>query len=146
MQYFIYTNGSSVEQIIIRLNDSKNAEYFDYDGSWKKCDLSKLKLCGEVQEITESQFRKIQDNNYKYYFCKKREPKLLVRIFNEIYLEIYDENSNTWKKAPNSTWLSNILYDGDSDFEEINAKDAFIYKNSIIEKNINNENNKKMTR
>ena len=96
MQYFICNKKNSKENIIIRINDSDNTqyvEYFDYDGNFKKCDLVNLNLGDEVQEISPSQFEKIKNANYKFYFCKKTEPMLLIRIFNDVYLQIYDEDS-----------------------------------------------------
>ena len=141
MQYFICNKKNSLEKVIIRINDSDNTqyvEYFDYDGNFKKCDLINLNLGDEVQEISPSQFEKIKNANYKFYFCKKTEPMLLIRIFNDVYLQIYDEDNNIWKNAPNTTWIADILYDGDPDFEEISSEVAKAYMDTKI--------NKKMTR
>ena len=139
MQYFICSRKNSNEKTIIRINDNPQCvEYFDYDGSFKKCDLLKLNLSDEMREISASQFEKIKNDNYKFYFCKKRDPMILIRIFNDVYLQIYDEDNNIWKNAPNTTWIADILYDGDSDFEEISYEVAKAYMDTKI--------NKKMTR
>ena len=63
---------------------------------------------------------------------------LLIRIFNDVYLQIYYEDNNIWKNAPNTTWIADILYDGDPDFEEISSEVAKAYMDTKI--------NKKMTR
>ena len=143
MQYFICNRKNSKEKIIIRINDSDNTqyvEYFDYDGNFKKCE-SNLDLDDEIKEISYNLFEKIKNDNYKYYFCKKNESKLLIRILNDAYLEIYDENKDIWENAPdstNETWIADILNDGDSDFEEISPEVAKAYMDTKI--------NKKMTR
>ena len=140
MQYFICNKKNSLEKVIIRINDSDNTqyvEYFDYDGNFKKCE-SNLDLDDEIKEISYNQFEKIKNDNYKFYFCKKRNPMILIRIFNDVYLQIYDEDNNIWKNAPNTTWIADILYDGDSDFEEISYEVAKAYMDTKI--------NKKMTR
>lgn len=137
MQFFIYRKKNSSENIIIRVNDDKTTEFFDYDGEWKAYNMESLD--GEVHEITEQMFQNIKNSKYKFYFCNKRGHKLLVRIFNDLYLQIYDINANVWKKPVNNTWLSNILYDGDPDFEEVNVNDAASYISEII-------NNKKKVR
>ena len=143
MQYFICNRKNSKEKIIIRINDSDNTqyvEYFDYDGNFKRCE-SNLDLDDEIKEISYNQFEKIKNDNYKYYFCKKNESKLLIRILNDAYLEIYDENKDIWENAPdstNETWIADILNDGDSDFEEISPEVAKTYMDTKI--------NKKMTR
>ena len=56
MQYFICSRKNSNEKTIIRINDNPQCvEYFDYDGSFKKCDLLKLNLSDEMREISASQ-------------------------------------------------------------------------------------------
>ena len=139
MKYFICNKNNSQEQIIIRIEDNnKNLQYLDYDGNFKDCYLNILNLHDKVEEINEHQFYKIKNSFYKFYFCKKSEPKILIRIYNDLCLQIYDEDNNIWKNAPNNTWITDILYDGDPDFEEISPDVAKAYMDSKI--------NKKMTR
>ena len=100
--------------------------------------IKKVVLTGGPGSGKTTVLNKIKNSFYKFYFCKKREPKILIRIYNDVYLQIYDEDNNIWKNAPNTTWIADILYDGDPDFEEISSEVAKAYIESKI--------NKKMTR
>lgn len=138
-QFLVYDKDKSLDNILIRIDENKNIEFFDYDGIWKNGQNLPLQVLKNSRMITEEEFTKIKNSKFKFYFCKKSVPFLLLRIINDLYIQVYDLNKLEWKKINNLNWLVDILNDGDPDFVEIPLIDAFNYINSL-------EKQKKKTR
>ena len=136
-QYFICNKKDISEELLVRLV-GKNLEYLDYDGNWKEYNNSGFNGANEYREITKLQADALINKKYKFYIYNKGVSKL-VRLFNGIHLQIYDEEKEQWISAPNAEWLKSILLEGDDDFIQISNEQAKQYTETKI-------NNKKITR
>lgn len=134
IQYFIYKKDG--EEQLIRLYGT-NMQFFDYDGEWKPVKQNNWNLNDEWHEITPLHANKIINSKYKYYLYEKGATKL-VRLVNDIIVQIYDEDKQVWIKTPNGEWVNSILLEGDDDFKPITKEMVDVY--------ITNINSKKMTR
>ncbi len=138
-QFLVYNKDKSLDNFLIRIDENKNIEYYDFDGAWKNGKSLPLYVLKNSRMINEEEFIKIKNSKFKFYFCKKSVPFLLLRTINDLYIQVYDINKLEWKKLNDLNWLSDILDDGDPDFVEVPLIDALNYVNNL-------EKQKKITR
>ena len=55
-QFLVYDKDKSLDNILIRIDENKNIEFFDYDGIWKNGQDLPLQVLKNSRMITEEEF------------------------------------------------------------------------------------------